>query len=440
MNLPDLTAQTQDGGDLRQVGSRLEDLTRPSRVDESDPVTGDEPTADRGAEANPENNLMVLAPSARGNEAVEPFAFTGTASEYFRIWIVNTFLTIATIGLWSPWAKIRKRRFFLRNTWVADANFEYHARPWPIFWGRLIAGAAFVAYWFAGEMNPRYAPWVALAVAIVAPWVVLSSMRFNLSNTSYRNLRFAFEGSIRDTMKALWPIWLFAALAVAFPPNFEENISMREATLMAMPYFFFAALYPYLHGMLRLLVLDHSRYGAAPIRCTTRVKTFYTIYTRGALVGGGLYVAAVVLTFAAVTPLYGVMSSIIDKLPAWFPIVVSILFALPIACAGTIWYAFTQSRLINATFNLTTISTNVRIFSKIKTMQLVKLYLVNTLAAIFSLGLAIPWAAVRTAKLRVETTALAVTGDIDDIIADAVPRASAAADAGAEFFSLDVAL
>jgi uncharacterized membrane protein YjgN (DUF898 family) len=96
--------------------------------------------------------------------------------------------------------------------------------------------------------------------------------------------------------------------------------------------------------------------------------------------------------------------------------------------------------LINATFNLTTISTNVRLFSKITTGQMAKLYIVNTLAVIFTLGLAIPWAAVRTAKQRVETTALAITGDIDDIIADAVPPTSATADAATEFFSLDIAL
>lgn len=69
-----------------------------------------------------------------------------------------------------------------------------------------------------------------------------------------------------------------------------------------------------------------------------------------------------------------------------------------------------------------------------------KLYMVNTLGIIFSLGLLIPWAVVRTAKQRIETTALAIGGDLDDIIAGAVAPASAAADAASEFFSFDVAL
>jgi uncharacterized membrane protein YjgN (DUF898 family) len=397
-------------------------------------------SADDGTEQNPENNLMVLAPSARGNETVEPFKFTGLASEYFRIWIVNTFLVIATLGLFSPWAKIRKRRFFLRNTWVAGANFEYHANPWPILRGRLIAGTVFLLYWLTGELNPRYAPWIALVVAIIAPWIVVSSLRFNLSNTSYRNIRFSFEGTLKDAVSALWPIWLIAISAVLVPPAFDESGSIWRNALAAQAYFVFILFYPYLHGKMRLLLLNHSRYGFAPIECTTRVKTFYTIYGRGALVGIGLYIAAAVVVFALMVPVMGGLGAAIAQLPKWFPVVIGVIVTLPFAIAGLTWYAFTQSRLINATINLTTISTNVRLFSKITTGIMAKLYIVNTIAVLFTLGLAVPWAAVRTAKQRVETTALAVTGDIDDIIADAVPPTSATADAGAEFFSLDIAL
>jgi uncharacterized membrane protein YjgN (DUF898 family) len=36
-----------------------------------------------------------------------PFQFTGTTGEYFRIWAVNLLLSIVTLGLYSPWAKVR---------------------------------------------------------------------------------------------------------------------------------------------------------------------------------------------------------------------------------------------------------------------------------------------------------------------------------------------
>jgi hypothetical protein len=33
--------------------------------------------------------------------------FTGTAGEYFRIWIVNLFLTVLTLGIYSAWTLLR---------------------------------------------------------------------------------------------------------------------------------------------------------------------------------------------------------------------------------------------------------------------------------------------------------------------------------------------
>ena len=396
--------------------------------------------AAHGRETNPELNLMTLAPAARSGETVEAFKFTGEASEYFRIWVVNTFLTIITLGLWSPWAKIRKRRFLLRHTWVAGANFEYHARPWPIFRGRLIASVAFIVYWFTGEINPSYAPWIALLIAVVAPWLVVSSLRFNLSNTSYRNLRFAFDGTLMDGVKALWPLALIAALTVAYPPVFDPADFDRVDWKMILPSLVLVALYPYLHGSFRLLLLNHSRFGSAPIACTTRIKTFYAIHFRGLLVGAGLALVAGVLSALLFGSVFSAWMTELTARSKWLMVVLSVLMALPVAFATLLWYAFTQTRFINATFNLTTVSTNVRVFSQIRTMPMAKLYMVNTLGIIFSLGLLIPWAVVRTAKQRVETTALAIGGDLDDIIADAVAPASAAADAASEFFSFDVAL
>ncbi len=37
-----------------------------------------------------------------------PLSFTGTAGDYFRIWIANIALTLLTLGIYSAWAKVRK--------------------------------------------------------------------------------------------------------------------------------------------------------------------------------------------------------------------------------------------------------------------------------------------------------------------------------------------
>ncbi|MGZ5661700.1 MAG: DUF898 family protein, partial [Usitatibacter sp.] len=78
-------------------------------------------------------NDETAAPQAAAPPEAEArillFSFTGDAREYFRIWIVNLFLSVITLGIYSPWAKVRKKRYFYGNTWVAGANFDYHGNP-----------------------------------------------------------------------------------------------------------------------------------------------------------------------------------------------------------------------------------------------------------------------------------------------------------------------
>ena len=38
--------------------------------------------------------------------------FKGTTRDYFRLWIVNLCLTLFTLGIFSAWAKVRKKRYF----------------------------------------------------------------------------------------------------------------------------------------------------------------------------------------------------------------------------------------------------------------------------------------------------------------------------------------
>jgi hypothetical protein len=49
---------------------------------------------------------------------VIPLRFTGSGSEYFRIWIVNSLLLVLTLGLYMPWARVRKLRYVYGNTVV----------------------------------------------------------------------------------------------------------------------------------------------------------------------------------------------------------------------------------------------------------------------------------------------------------------------------------
>ena len=43
------------------------------------------------------------------NQRILQLQFNGKGFEYFKIWIVNIFLTIVTLGIYSAWAKVRNK-------------------------------------------------------------------------------------------------------------------------------------------------------------------------------------------------------------------------------------------------------------------------------------------------------------------------------------------
>jgi uncharacterized membrane protein YjgN (DUF898 family) len=81
--------------------------------------------------------------SAEGRIPV-PFRFSGSGSEYFRIWIVNVVLSIVTLGIYSAWAKVRRKQYFYGSTRIQGASFEYLADPVKILKGRLIVVGLFM--------------------------------------------------------------------------------------------------------------------------------------------------------------------------------------------------------------------------------------------------------------------------------------------------------
>ena len=98
-----------------------------------DPRHGDGPRAD----------FAAPPPARSAKPRTLAFSFAGTGGEYFGIWMVNTLLKIMTCGIYSAWAKVRKRSYFYGSTTLHGEPFTYLADPLTIFKGWLIGAAAF---------------------------------------------------------------------------------------------------------------------------------------------------------------------------------------------------------------------------------------------------------------------------------------------------------
>ena len=188
-------------------------------------------------------------PAADDSERRFSFEFRGRTGEYFWIWIVNALLTIATVGIYSPWAKVRTKRYFYGSAFVADANFEYHARPLSILLARavvlllvVVGGAVAAAY--SAAADARYT----LFLFLLLPWALVRGFSFNARNSSYRGLRFSFARRYGEAYFALFglPTLLFAALLCLFWLGGGVEDSFGSAGVVAtiafvafLPYFVF---------------------------------------------------------------------------------------------------------------------------------------------------------------------------------------------------------
>src|SRR5712671_5446340 len=72
--------------------------------------------------------------SDRGTTALTRyrFDFTGLTGEYFRIWVVSLFLSVVTLGIYSAWGKVRKKRYLYSHTELDGTGFEFRATPLAI--------------------------------------------------------------------------------------------------------------------------------------------------------------------------------------------------------------------------------------------------------------------------------------------------------------------
>ena len=317
--------------------------------------------------------------------ATDAVSFTGDGWEYFRIWIVNLALTIATLGVYSAWAKVRRLQYFHRNTHLAGATFDFEGDPIAIFKGRMIAGALFLTYSFAGAVSPRFALVVLVTILLALPWMLSRSLRFRLRNTTYRGLPFRFTGSTQSAY------WVFLGLPV-----------LAVCTL--------GLLGPFWYQRMKRYQFNHAQYGGARTTSNPAVGDFYTTFIAATVIGGALLAVVsgvLVAVFALAAVFIGPDGAPSDEAVAALTLV-GLAVVAPIYVTGVLTIqAFVTTRIRNDIWNATTIGT--RSFkSTMRTRSLLGITLTNLLATAATLGLFWPFAQVRLVKYF--TSTLAMTG------------------------------
>ena len=346
---------------------------------------------------------LVSAPAAAAEPTWVRFRFHGNASEYFGIWIVNLCLTVVTLGIYAPWAKVRTRRYFAGNLAIGDSAFDYDADPMRILIGRGIVLAALAAYALADLVSDKLSFALAMIGFFLYPAAAVRSTAFHHRHTLFRGIRFRFSAPYAEAAFALIVAPVLATLSLG----------------LALPW---------TQGRRQQFIARHSAYGTSGFGFEWSARPYYRVFWKASLLSlGALALAGV----AAIASWRGERLARPLEIATFVPAAAAFWFAVAYAQAGLTNLLYRNARIGDLRFR-----------SELRAQQLAWLYVTSGAAIIASLGLATPWARVRLARLRAESLALAAPTGLDAFAQASEPEEGLGAIASetADLFDFDLGL
>lgn len=352
----------------------------------------------------------------------EALRFHGRGSEYFRIWAVNLFFTLITLGVYSAWAKVRKARWFAQHTSLGGDRFDYHADPKRILAGRVVAVGLLALWTFAFEFSPLAGLAVVAVFCIVGPMLFASAQRFKLANTSWRGLRFGFDVPRRQVYLVCVPLLLLWTVG-----SILQGLGVAEALVAASGLVTVLGL-PWAHARLKQMQHHHANFGERRFSFTAAGPEFYGLYAKAialAMVAGGLTVPVMMMIGMTTR---GSASMMMMVLSVGLMVVLMWLMVWP-------YFAARMQQIVWAHTQLGP----VRFAGTMKGWPLWRLVFTQTMLTLLTLGLYWPFAAVAIARYRVQSLVVTSPGPLDEVRAlPAGDARRATGDAAADFFGLDL--
>lgn len=345
----------------------------------------------------------------RTNAPVEsralPLQFTGTAAEYFRVWIVNVFLTLVTCSIFSAWAKVRKKRYFYSHTVLDGTPFQYLGQPLPILKGRIVALCLF-GLWYAGTHYViQLLPVVAAIAFVLAPWVLVRSAAFNARYSAYRNITFEFRGSYWSAFKVLYGWGAIVLLTFGFA-------------------------FAWWQQRIKQYMVTRSSYGGAVGEFEANGGQFFRVYILSTL----LLVGALLLAGAMLGLLTWVTKAKAVDVTLYLGVFTVCIYLFYVAM-----FAYMRARITNLVWNHTALGP-LRFQSRVTARSLLALYVTNLLGIAASLGLLIPWAVVRTQKYRASRFSVIAERNIGELRGTRGSSVQAAGAEVGELFDFDMSI
>ena len=316
--------------------------------------------------------------------------FTGGVGEYYGVVILNFLLTLITVGIYSPWAKVRKLRYFHSNTQFMEEGFQFLATGKQLFIGRIIAILALIAFSLI-ELLPVIGIYLSLIIVFIAlPYVLNRSVGFKARNVAWRDVRFGWDGSFGMAV-LVWMIYPFLSLLTL---GLAQPLAARA---------------------LRRHYAENHSFGGASFSADLGLGDFYIAWLKGIIFG-----LVLIALFGGTTGyfVFASMGDIFQSITSYEEIVLLMAFlteeqqaliALPffgiafaLYMAGQYYFALVRHVMVNHL----RLAGGIRFRSSLSGFKYAMVIISNLLINIVSLGFAHPYTVVR--RYRYLTRAIEV--------------------------------
>ena len=336
-----------------------------------------------------------------------PLSFSGTAKQLFGIQFVNILLITLTLGIWIPWARVRRRRFFYNNTRILGDGLDYLATGFQIFKGWALVTVTFLALYalpFTGV--PFLQEFFFVVLMFVYPWALNRSLRYNARNIAWRDVRFDFTGSY---LGSFWNLFIFPSLGVVTLGLLLPMASKSKRDYIARCY----------------------RFGDAKFASDSALSAYY---------GAGLKTLALILILSI--PLIVELLLVTNISSNFTPILSPLIFEnftffsviLIFLITTRYYHALTRNIMVRSL----RLQGGIRFNSSLSGFRLAWITVSNVVVGVLFLGLLFPWAQVRLYRYLTAKTEIRPVNDMQGFVDKQVDAGHSIGDAIGEADGLDI--
>lgn len=382
---------------------------------------------------------------------MKKFSFLGAGFEYFKIWIVNILLTIVTLGLYYPWAKVRNNKYFYGNAVLDNRAFDYHATGKQLFFGYVIAFLGVIIFLILKSLFISLSIIFSIIFMALIPLILLRSIKFNMFMTSFDNVRFKFDGKLSTMYMIVFVLPILMVLGATFPFILlgfflgKDNISTFTLIIgLIVEVIIYIIIFSYIVLKKNEYYYNNLSYGKSKFKIDLQLNDIRKIVLKTAILGLGTIILSMSILLGIFSMALEIsmspqlsFNSILEIGLSYFKIFIPIMYFILILemLLVSLYY---QVKIREYIYSKLILDDKIKFASTLKVSSYLGLVFSNLLLIIVTLGLAIPWVKVRLARYTLENTQVSSEIDLDIYLSQKQEALSAIGEEIAEFTNLEM--